>query len=97
MELYGKNVLTGVFQTLVGFVIDIFKGSCRYSRIQAIHIYGIAVVLGGNIDSSGLQILYRVIAASVAVFQLVGCLLYTSSSRQAHPITTLDLAVKMKS
>ena len=51
MELYGKNILAGVGQTLVGTVVDIDECGNRYGRIQLIGIYHIAVVLRGNIYS----------------------------------------------
>ena len=56
MILYGENILSGISQSFIRSIVDIFK--CRYchGRVQRIGIYDIAVVLGGNINASRLQI-----------------------------------------
>ena len=67
MELYGKDVFADVFESLVGAVVDVHKGRNCHIRIQGIGIYNVAVVLGRNINSSGCQILDRVVSAAVAL------------------------------
>ena len=34
-------------------------------------VYRVSVVLGGNVDAACLKVLYRVISAAVAIFQLI--------------------------
>ena len=45
MELNGENILSGVFQSFVGTVVDVDK--CRYGnlRIKVVRIYHVTVVL----------------------------------------------------
>ena len=72
MELYGKDVLADVFESLVGAVVDVDERRNCHVRIQGIGIYDVAVVLGRNVNSSGCQVFDRVVSAAMAVFHLVG-------------------------
>ena len=47
-------------------------GTCDIFRLKTLCVYHVAMVLGGNIYSSGLQVFNRMIAASVTIFHLMG-------------------------
>ena len=72
MVLHRKNILSDIAEPLIRSVIDMYKGRNRHLRIQGFRIHHVAVVLGGNIDTARGQVLDRMIAAPVSVFQLIG-------------------------
>ena len=71
MELRRENVLALVAKALIRSVIYIHIGRLRNLRIYRVRIDDIAVVLRGNIDPPGFQILHRVISSPVSVFHLL--------------------------
>ena len=54
MELDCKNIFTHIFQAFISSVIDIYKGWNCHACIHTPAIHHIAVILGRNIDTSGL-------------------------------------------
>ena len=69
MKLNGKSGDTIIFQALAGAVVQIVKTGADPIR-QGRGGYSVTMVLAGDIDPAGGNILYRLICASVAVFQL---------------------------
>ena len=72
MELHGKRRMIPVSDALAGSVVDIPEPFLRKIRVDAARNDRIAVVLAGNVNSSGLKIFYRLVGAAVSVFELAG-------------------------
>ena len=72
MVLHAEYPVVGTFQPLHGVVQKVYMG-CRQGRItKTCDVYRIGMVLGSDFHVSCFEILYRVVAAAVAEFQLVG-------------------------
>ena len=58
---------------LVCSVVDVYKcRMCDIFLLKSLCVYNVAMVLGGNINSSCLKVFNRMISASVTVFHLMG-------------------------
>ncbi len=69
--LHRENILTRIGKSLVGAVVYIDEGRHGHLRVQPVRVHHIAVILGGNIHSSRLQILHRMIPSPVSVLHFM--------------------------
>ena len=71
MKLYRKGRDVPVIDALAGPVVEIFKADVGSVR-QGVGAHRVAVVLAGDVYSSGRSVPDRLIGAAVAVAQLFG-------------------------
>ncbi len=69
--LHSKDVLSDISEPLVRAVVDVHKSLFCHAFIEAGRIHGISVVLRCYIDPAGLEILDRMIASAVPVFEFI--------------------------
>ena len=72
MVLDGEGRELFVAHTLDAVVVQVDVGQLHQLRIQTGHVHAEAMVLGGDFDLAGLEILDRLVAAAVAEFEFVG-------------------------
>ena len=71
MELNSEAVLLRIVQSFAAAVVGVDIGQPGDAR-HGIAVHGIAVILAGDVASTGGAVLHRLVAAPVAVFQLIG-------------------------
>ena len=81
MVLHRVDRLVDVAQPFDGAVVQIEVRHPRGGR-QRVGIDGEAVVLGGDLDGAGVQLLHRMVAAAMPELQLVGL----RAERQGHQL-----------
>ena len=84
VELNREYILSGISQTLVRSVVYIYKCRNRDLRIELVSIDDISMILRGDVNSPRLKILYRVITATVTVFQFMSI----SPCRERHELVS---------
>ena len=82
MELHGKHPAVFILEALYGAIVDIHMADTRHIWVYALRLHHIAVVLGGDIDPSGIHIPHRMIAAPVPIFEFFR----SSSCSQCHEL-----------
>ena len=86
MELHRKYRLSDIVHTFIRSVVYIYKSRLRHTGRDTLRKNNIAVVLGRDVATSGLQILHRMVAAAMAVLHLRG-IAAGRQSRQLMPQT----------
>ena len=84
MVLYGKDRVFLMPYSLNAVVVEVYMGNLYLIRVQAFGVYTEAVILGGDFDLAGGQILDRLVGATVAELQLE-CL--TAIGQTQHLVT----------
>ena len=62
----------GVAEAFDGAVVEVDVGDDAAAGFEALLVDGEAVVLAGDLDSAGVEVLDRLVAAAVAELELVG-------------------------